>query len=86
MPDPVVFDSVMFWDMAGERHLPEEKDRISTRTIQDIGLIPLPGDRVCFGNDDEQYVVAYREFFIRRGTCFVRVNVQPAFRDKGTSE
>lgn len=82
MIDPVKFDSVSFWDMAGEKHLPEEKDRTSNRSIQDIGMVPLPGDHVCFGSDDEIYVVVYREFKFRHGTCFVRVNVQPAGRDE----
>lgn len=76
--EAIVFDSVSFWDMAGERHL----EVPSERTIQDITMVPLPGDRVSFERDDEQFIVAYREFKFRHGTCYVMVNVQPAARDQ----
>ena len=78
MSDAIVFDSVAFWDMAGECHL----DISGNRSICDVAMIPLPGDRVSFAKDDEQYSVVYREFKFRNGTCFVIVNVQPVARDK----
>jgi hypothetical protein len=76
--DAIKFDSVAFWDMAAERHLQVPGDR----NIQDIGMVPLPGDRISFERDDEQFIVVYREFKFRRGTCFIMVNVQPAARGK----
>lgn len=36
--EAIVFDSVLFWDMAGERHLRVPRER----TIQNIGMVPLP--------------------------------------------
>ncbi len=75
--ESIVFDSVSFWDMAGENHLGVPGER----SIRDVGMIPLPGDRVSFGRDDEQFVVAYREFNFHGGICHVRVNVQPAARN-----
>jgi hypothetical protein len=74
--EAIPFDSVSFWDMAGERHLPIS----GQRTIQEISMVPLPGDRVSFDRDEEQFVVAYREFKFHGGICHVRVNVQPATR------
>ena len=76
--EAIVFDSVSFWDMAGERHLEVPGER----SIQDASMLPLPGDRVSFERDEEQFTVVYREFKFRHGTCYVMVNVQPVARDK----
>jgi len=72
------FDGVSFWDMAGERHL--ELDR--KHDIRDIGLVPLPGDRVSFPKENQQFTVVYREFAFRNGACSVMVNLQPAVRGR----
>ena len=72
-----LLDSVGFWDMAGEKHLKLP----GKRTIENPALIPLPGDRLSFDGEDQEFVVAYREFKFRLGSvCFVLVHVQPAHR------
>jgi hypothetical protein len=76
--EAIAFDSVLFWDMAGERHL----DVPGAGTIKDINMVPFPGDRISFERDEEQFIVAYRTFKFRGGTCFVIVHVQPAARGK----
>ena len=76
--EAVVFDGVSFWDMANERRLSVS----DTRSIRDASMVPLPGDRVSFETDEEQFLVVYREFTFRHGLCLVTVNVQPAARDK----
>lgn len=76
--DAIVFDSVSFWDLAGERHL----EVVGSRSIQNIELIPLPGDRLRLEGYEETFIVAYREFSFPRGICHVMVNVQPASRDE----
>lgn len=75
--DAIVFDSVSFWDMAGERHMPI----VGSRSIQDIAMVPLPGDRIQFEGEQWQFMVVYREFTFRNGICHIMVNVQPAARD-----
>jgi hypothetical protein len=76
--EAIVFDSVLFWDMAGERHL----DVPGSRAIRDINMVPLPGDRISFEHDEEQFIVAYRTFRFRGGICFIMVHVQPAARGR----
>jgi len=71
------FDSVSFWDMAGECHMTVPGER----PISDASLVPLPGDRVTFDKDEEQFTVVYREFKYGAGTCFIMVFVQPSSRD-----
>jgi hypothetical protein len=76
--EAVVFDGVSFWDMAGERHL-----RVSdSRSIRDGSMVPVPGDRVSFETEEDQFLVVYREFTFRHGLCLVTVNVQPVARDE----
>lgn len=76
--DKIEFDSVTFWDMAGERHMKPPSDH----SIKDIALVPLPGDRVSFGSEEAQFAVVYREFRFRPGgVCHVMVNLQPASRE-----
>jgi hypothetical protein len=75
--EPVIFDSVSFWNMADECHL-----RLSgNRSICEISMVPLPGDRVSFEEIEQPFAVVYREFTFRNGICQVQVNVQPATRD-----
>ena len=75
--DALVFDSVSFWDLATERHLTIP----GSRSIQDIAFVPLPGDRVRIEDEEQEFIVMYREFKFRSGICSVMVSVQPATRD-----
>ena len=70
-------DSVSFWDMASERHL----TIAGRREITDIAMVPLPGDRIRFEGEEQQFVVMYREFQFRGGVCILMVRVQPAARE-----
>lgn len=80
MEQSVVLSGVGFWDMANEKKL---SIGAGQRSICDAAQIPLPGDRVAFETDEKQFVVVYREFTFRNGTCHVTVNVQPFMRGQG---
>lgn len=75
--EPIVLDSVRFFDISTGSNLPLE----GTRQITDLAMIPLRGDFVRIGQLDRQFIVVDRRFHFSHGAFFMVVNVQPADRD-----
>ena len=75
--EPLVFDSVRFFDLASERPISIP----GARQISDPAMIPLRGEYVRFEGVEGEFVVVDRHFEFRRGICSVLVNLQPTGRD-----